>query len=176
MAFHPRPSQTSHYGFGNASFHGRNRPSKRFIADADRLGSWHGAGFYANCSEAYCGLDPIDVNYKTDVNGKLSIPSCTLSFNLSTCEDRVAYLVTLEKDIGVDIEQVRILPELPLVIKSWFSLKEQAELAALPYPLQVEAFYHIWTKKKLFSKRGGWGSENPWQIFRFPWTRIDRAG
>ena len=117
--------------------------SKRFVADRDRNRFVTRRGILRQLLGSALGIDPIDVNYKTDVNGKLSIPSCTLSFNLSTCEDRVAYLFTLEKDIGVDIEQVRILPELPLVIKSWFSLKEQAELAALPYPLQVEAFYHI---------------------------------
>jgi 4'-phosphopantetheinyl transferase len=135
--------------------------SKRYIADRDRKRFVARRGILRQLLGRYLGVDPVEVNYQTDVNGKLSLPSCPLSFNLSTCENRVAYVFTLEKDIGVDIEQVHPLPELPLLIKSWFSAEEQGEMAALPSRLQVEAFYHVWTQKEAFIKARGTGLGQP---------------
>jgi 4'-phosphopantetheinyl transferase len=135
--------------------------SKRFIADRDGKRFVARRGILRQLLGRYLGVDPVEINYQADVNGKLSLPSCPLSFNLSTCEDRIAYVFTLEKDIGVDIEKVRPLPELSLMMKRWFSAEEQSVMAALPSSLKVEAFYHTWTQKEAFIKAQGTGLRQP---------------
>ncbi len=105
----------------------------------------------------YCDIDPVKIKYQVNQYGKPGLPSNPVSFNLSKSGDRIAYVFTLEKDAGVDIEQIRAHTDLALLAKRNFSQEEQAELDSLPPSLRVEAFYHTWTQKEAFIKAKGLG-------------------
>lgn len=113
----------------------------------------------------YSGLNPAEISYNTNAYGKPSLPSQPLSFNLSTSQNRVAFVFTLEKDIGVDIEQVRPLPDLSQLVELCFSLEEQSGLSALASNMQLESFFHIWTQKEAFIKAVGEGLNRPLKDF-----------
>jgi 4'-phosphopantetheinyl transferase len=113
----------------------------------------------------YTGMEPAEVAYHVNPFGKLSLPSHPLQFNLSSCQNRVVFAFALEKEIGVDIEQVHSFPELESMSERWFSSGEQAGLFALGTEMRIEAFFHIWTQKESFLKAHGEGMFLPLQDF-----------
>ncbi len=139
--------------------------SMHYKFDKDRLRFIARRGILRQLLARYTGMDPAGINYRTNPYGKLSLPSHPLSFNLSFSLNRVAFGFTLEKDVGVDIEQVRPLPDLFHLVESWFSLEEQVGLSALDPALQVEAFFHTWTQKEAFLKVHGEGMSLPLKDF-----------
>ncbi len=139
--------------------------SKRFLFDKDRLRFVARRGILRQLLGQYTGLDPAGFNYYTNPYGKLSLTSHPLSFNLSNSQNRTTIVFTLEKDVGVDIEQVRPLPELSRLVEYWFSPEERTGLSALAPAVQVEAFYHIWTQKEAFIKAHGEGLSWPLKDF-----------
>jgi 4'-phosphopantetheinyl transferase len=139
--------------------------SKKFIADRDRNLFVARRWILRKLLSHYCGMDPTGFIYQTNPYGKLSLNSHPISFNHSKSGNRIAFGFTMRKDIGVDIEQVRPLPDLPLMAKRWFSQEEQDGLAALAPEVQLEAFYHTWTQKESFIKAQGMGLSLPLKDF-----------
>jgi 4'-phosphopantetheinyl transferase len=139
--------------------------SKRYIFDADRLRFVARRGILRQLLGRYTGMDPAGISYRTNPYGKLSLSSHPLSFNLSNSQSRIAFAFTLEKRVGVDIEQVRPLPDLTRLVECWFSPEEQGGLSSLAPALQVEAFFHIWTQKEAFIKAHGKGLSLPLKDF-----------
>jgi 4'-phosphopantetheinyl transferase len=139
--------------------------SERFIADSDRKRFIARRGILRQLLGHYCGVDPAGVSYQANPNGKLSLSHLPIAFNISKSENRIAYVFTLLKCAGVDIEQVRPLPDLSLLAKRCFSQQELAGLAGLPQSLQLEAFYHTWTQKEAFIKAKGLGLSQPLKDF-----------
>ncbi len=142
--------------------------SNRYRVDRDRLRFVARRGILRQLLGAFCGLEPARISYRADAYGKLSLPTSPISFSLSKSQDWIAYLFTLEKEAGVDIEQTRPLPELALLAKRCFSLDEQSALEALPRNLQLEAFFHTWTQKEAFIKAQGLGLRLPLADFSVP--------
>lgn len=124
---------------------------------ADRLRFAARRGILRRLLGWYTGLDPAEIIYQVNPFGKLSLIKQTLAFNLSHSQDRIVFAFTLEKTVGVDIEQVRPLPHFSRMAEYWFSLEERASLSALPPALQLESFYHIWTQKEAYLKARGEG-------------------
>ena len=139
--------------------------SKRFIADKDRKRFITRRGILRQLLGQYCGVEPAEVSFQANQNGKLSLSNHPVAFNLSKSENRIAYVFTLEKAAGVDIEQILPLPDLSLLAKRTFSQQELADLAGLPQALQLEAFYHTWTQKEAFIKAKGLGLRQPMKDF-----------
>jgi 4'-phosphopantetheinyl transferase len=59
--------------------------------------------------------------------------------------------------VGVDIEAVRPLPELDLMIAEVCTQRERAALRALPDAERLVAFFEIWTRKEAVLKARGDG-------------------
>ncbi len=139
--------------------------SKKFKFKMDRLRFIARRGILRLLLSRYSETPPAEIIYRTNPHGKLSLPSGHISFNLSSSQDRIAYAFVLEQDIGVDLEQVRPLPDLVRLAERWFSPEERAGLFALPADLQPGAFFHIWTQKEAFIKARGDGLSYPLKDF-----------
>jgi 4'-phosphopantetheinyl transferase len=113
----------------------------------------------------YCGIGPHEITYQTNQFGKPSLSSQPFRFNLSACRNRVLIAITLEKEVGVDLEQVRRLPELARMAEQWFSPSERNGIHALAPEMKLDAFYHVWTQKEAFAKAHGEGLSMPLQDF-----------
>jgi 4'-phosphopantetheinyl transferase len=139
--------------------------SKCFKFDKDRLRFVARRGILRQLLGRYIDMSPASITYQTNPYGKLSFPSHALSFNLSSSQDRLAFAFALEKEVGVDIEHVRPLPDLSRLVEYWFSPEECVSLATLAPADQLDAFYHVWTQKEAFIKAHGEGLTFPLKDF-----------
>ena len=139
--------------------------SKKYKFELDRLRFLARRSLLRLFLSQYGRLPPEKIIYQANQHGKLSLPASRISFNLSSSLDWVSYAFTLDSDVGVDMEQVRPMPDMLRVAKHWFSLEEQTDLLNLPVHLQPEAFFHIWTQKEAFIKARGDGLAYPLKDF-----------
>lgn len=139
--------------------------ARKFRFKADRLRFLARRGMLRLLLTKYAGMPLEKVVYHANLHGKLSLPNSRISFNLSSSQDWVTYAFALDSDVGVDVEQVRPMPDMLRVAKHWFSLDEQIVFFNLPPRLQTEAFFHIWTQKEAFIKARGDGLAYPLKDF-----------
>jgi 4'-phosphopantetheinyl transferase len=93
----------------------------------------------------YLKSDPRRLRFTTNDYGKPSIVSPLagkrLHFNLSHSGDLVLYALAYEREVGVDVEQMRPGIAYNELATHYFSARECAALDALPAALQEEAFF-----------------------------------
>ena len=80
-----------------------------------------------------------------------------LHFNLAHSEEVGVLAVTKTGPVGVDVEQVRRLPEFKELVSQFFSVREAAEFSRLPWKEQPTAFFNLWTRKEALLKAMGEG-------------------
>jgi 4'-phosphopantetheinyl transferase len=139
--------------------------AERYRFNKDRMRFIARRGILRLLLGQYCHIDPALISYQVNPYGKPFLAINPITFNLSKSGDRIAYVFTLEKDAGVDIEQVRAHTDLALLTKRNFSREEQVELNSLTPSLRLEAFYHTWTQKEAFIKAKGLGLSQPLEDF-----------
>jgi 4'-phosphopantetheinyl transferase len=115
----------------------------------------------------YLGVAAPDVLFAYGPEGKPSLAvDCQIRFNVSHSGNRALYAFTLGCELGVDIEEIRPLPDLESIARSMFSAEESRELAAISEPQRTEAFFNCWTRKEAFIKAVGCGLSVPLDGFR----------
>jgi 4'-phosphopantetheinyl transferase len=80
-----------------------------------------------------------------------------LRFNVSHSGELALIALSLDCEVGVDVEAIRPTPLPDDVIARHFSAAERAALAALPAARRRRAFYQIWTLKEAYLKACGDG-------------------
>ena len=79
-------------------------------------------------------------------------------FNASHSGDHAAFAFSRAGEVGVDIEEVRgDLRRHDVIAQRFFTPAERGELAAVPGPERVRAFFDLWTRKEAFVKARGDG-------------------
>ena len=119
--------------------------------------------FIARCLD----LDPTAVGYENDVNGKprLAAGLPSLEFNLSHSGGLAVLAVARGRPLGVDVEQVRDMPDALSIADSRFSASEREKLRSLPANEQRGAFFRCWTRKEAVVKAVGEGLSRPLDSF-----------
>ena len=131
----------------------------RFVRplDRDRSVLAHAAlrSFLARC----LGVELSTVRYIEGAHGKpLLLPALgQLEFNLSHTENLALLAVTREGAIGVDVEQLRQLPDAMSIAETHFSEAERNTLMSLPSREQQAGFFSCWTRKEAVVKATGAG-------------------
>jgi 4'-phosphopantetheinyl transferase len=80
-------------------------------------------------------------------------------------EGLILYAVTHYREIGVDVERIRSIPEAEQIAAHFFSRREYAEFCAVPARLRCEAFFNWWTRKEALVKAWGDGLARPLDQF-----------
>jgi 4'-phosphopantetheinyl transferase len=62
-----------------------------------------------------------------------------------------------DREVGVDVERVRPLPDLDALVARWFSRLERRAFEALPPSARGPAFFGCWTLKEAYLKGCGDG-------------------
>ena len=88
-----------------------------------------------------------------------------LRFNCSHSADWALIAVAREREVGVDLEQHRPLPDAEDLAGKIFSDAENRELTALPPALKLQGFFNGWTRKEAFVKAIGLGLSYPLNRF-----------
>ena len=73
--------------------------------------------------------------------------------------------LTLDHDVGIDVERVRENVEHDDLARRFFAADEVRSLAALPPRLRQEAFFACWTRKEAVVKATGEGLARPLDSF-----------
>lgn len=115
----------------------------------------------------YCGCAPADVAFHYGPQGKPSLhPSPIVRFNLTHSGGIAVYAFTRDCDVGIDVEQVRPMPDLEQLAKRFFSPAEYRELTDVPAAERTAAFFDCWVRKEAYVKAVGRGLSIPLDSFR----------
>ncbi len=77
-----------------------------------------------------------------------------LHFNVSHSHNIAVFAITIQKEIGVDIEKVELRFN-EAIAKRFFTVEECQQLMALPEKERVVGFYKIWSRKEALIKALG---------------------
>ena len=103
--------------------------------------------------------DPTAVRYEHGHHGKPrlrpGLPS--LEFNLSHSGDLVVLAVARDRSVGVDVEQMRYMPDALTIADTHFSAAEREGLRSLSPVERQAAFFRCWTRKEAMVKAVGEG-------------------
>jgi 4'-phosphopantetheinyl transferase len=137
----------------------RDRASRyRFDGDRNRfiIRRWK----LRNILASYLRTEPQEVKFQTGKFGRLELADpChpTLCFSVTHSDGVALIAVARTRCIGVDLEHVKPLPDLEMMIDKCLSYSERCHIQALPRPLQLECFYRYWTCKEAYLKARGTG-------------------
>jgi 4'-phosphopantetheinyl transferase len=90
-----------------------------------------------------------------------------LRFNLSHTRGLVACAVTLERDVGIDVERIGRRARTGALAERHFSSSENRRLASLPSPGTRALFFSLWTLKEAYVKARGLGLAMPLDVVSF---------
>jgi 4'-phosphopantetheinyl transferase len=125
---------------------------KRFIV---------GVGILRTILGRYIGVEPKELRFIHGKRGKPMLDDVfangSIRFNMSHSEDLALYGFTRDREIGVDIEFLRDIPEMDQIAERFFSKKENVVFRSLPESKKKEVFFNCWTRKEAFIKATGDG-------------------
>jgi len=88
-----------------------------------------------------------------------------LQFNLSHTHGLSLIALTSGRAVGVDIEQIRPIPDFASMAGQAFARQEIEALAGLPEEQHLRAFFACWTRKEAYLKALGDGLSRPLDSF-----------
>lgn len=111
----------------------------------------------------FLAIEPQEVQFDYGPNGKPVLsPAAEVSFNVSHSSEMAAIALTRGCDVGIDLEEVRPLPELEQIVRRFFRSEEAGQITALPPGERERAFFACWTRKEAYVKATGSGlSKSP---------------
>lgn len=136
----------------------RKRADK-FQAARDRTRFIVTRGTLRTILASYVEKAPAELKFDYGVNGKPKLAMGTehgpLYFNLAHSENLLVIAMTHCSPLGIDVEQIRPIPDVMKVAEQFFSQSESIWLRTLPEGEQLEAFYKLWTCKEACLKATG---------------------
>lgn len=134
------------------------RARDRFVVARGRLRQLLGA---------LVGCPPADVRFAVADGGKpaLAHPGGRLCFNVAHSNDLMLCAITLDHEVGVDVEHVRPDVDREAIARRFFARDEVRALEAAPHGLARDAFFACWTRKEAVVKATGEGLARPLDSF-----------
>jgi len=143
----------------------------RFHFDRDRRSFVIARGALRMLLGSYLGIAPESVPFKYGSKGKPALAqTSTLEFNASHSGGLAVFAFTDGCELGIDVEQIRPIPDGIAIAHRFFSSEEVSDLLALPVKEQERAFYLCWSRKEAYIKATGDGLSTPLDQFRVTLT------
>ena len=146
----------------------RQRAS-RFAFDRDRRRFIVARAGLRRLLSARLGVRPESVELTYGAHGKPTVSrrfaDADLRFNLSHSEDVAVYAFAPGREIGVDVEAVRVIPDADDIAACFFSRRENEAYFALDRRDRPLGFFNCWTRKEAFIKAIGDGLYHPLDCF-----------
>jgi 4'-phosphopantetheinyl transferase len=109
----------------------------------------------------YLSVEPSQITFARQERGKpcLSGPdgAARLHFNFSHSRNLALCAVSRVAPLGVDVEQLRPMPEMAEIGAMFCSAQENAMLNSAPPEKKLEVFFFLWTRKEAYLKATGEG-------------------
>ena len=113
----------------------------------------------------YLAVPPGELVFTYGPRGKPRLEGARLRFNVSHSRERALFAFTLDREIGVDLEKERAVPDALAIAEHMFARAERERLAAVPAADRAAAFLRCWTRKEAFVKATGDGLGTPLDAF-----------
>lgn len=141
--------------------------AKRFHFDRDRRKFIAARGALRAILSRYLAQPPTALRFSYSAHGKpaLADQPAPLAFNLSHSGELALLAVSLGPTIGVDVEQVRSMPDAEQIAERFFSARENAVFQTIPAAQRDDAFFNCWTRKEAYIKALGEGLSHPLDSF-----------
>lgn len=143
--------------------------ASRFRFAADRQRYTISRGSLRTILAAYLATDAKGLGFSYSSKEKPSLSAAHsekgVTFNISHSGSVVLLAFSRRREIGVDVEQVRVDFEVEAIAQRFFSAHEQQQLAALPEGQKFETFFRCWTRKEAYIKATGDGLSLPLHQF-----------
>jgi len=150
------------------------KKQQRYKFSHDRHDALITRAFVRDLLSYYAEVAPNDWRFDKGEKDKPEIinPPLPLRFNLSHTKGLIICAVTLEDDIGCDVENTTRSNDVLSIANRFFSPSETKELFSLPNDQQRHRFFDYWTLKESYIKAWGLGLAIPLKDFSF--TIIDK--
>lgn len=143
----------------------------RYLFERSRLEHLVGRALVRTTLSRYADVAPEAWRFREGERGRPEIDAPAgappLRFNLSHTSGLVAVAVTLERDVGVDVEDGGRERATLEIADRFFSPREVADLRALPEGDRRDGFFTYWTLKEAYIKAVGLGLAIPLDHFSF---------
>jgi 4'-phosphopantetheinyl transferase len=132
---------------------------QRYLFEKDRHCALVTRAFVRDLLSSYSTTEPADWRMDIGPKGKPELlnPPIPLRFNLSHTKDLIICAVTLQDDIGCDVEAVGRASDILAIANHYFSASELEELFSLPETERRSRFFDYWTLKESYIKACGQG-------------------
>jgi 4'-phosphopantetheinyl transferase len=140
----------------------------RFYFERDRRRYTCARAILRRLLARYLDVDPRAIAFQYGPHGKpaLSGPFAgALTFNVSHSGEVAMLAIARGIELGVDVEQVRDMPDAEEIATRFFSPREVARLLSLPESARNAAFFSCWTRKEAYLKALGSGLARPLDEF-----------
>jgi 4'-phosphopantetheinyl transferase len=84
-----------------------------------------------------------------------------VKFNASGSDDTGLVAVAIDREVGVDIESLRTMPELESIVERFFTASEKGAFRARSAEGRRDFFFRCWTRKEALAKAVGRGLTLP---------------
>ncbi len=113
----------------------------------------------------YLHADPGAIHFEYTEYGKPFLKGAALRFNVSHTEGRALMAFVLNREVGVDVEKVRVQNDALKIAERFFSANERGILRKMPDSELHTAFFRCWTRKEAYIKAKGEGLSLPLHQF-----------
>jgi 4'-phosphopantetheinyl transferase len=135
--------------------------AERFHFDRDRRRFIVSHGMLRLIIGDYIDMEPNRLQFYSGHRGKPylmhSLGNVPLQFNLAHSKGIALYAFTCSREIGIDVEYVRDMPDAEKIALATFSSIENKMLQSLPEYQRKEAFFNCWVRKEAYIKAIGNG-------------------
>jgi len=142
---------------------------QRYKFAKDRHDALITRAFVRDLLSYYADVAPQDWQFEKGNKDKPEVINCPLPlrFNISHTKNLIICAVTLEDDIGCDVENTGRNNNVLAIAERYFSSTEIDELFVLPEAQQRNRFFDYWTLKESYIKAWGLGLAIPLADFSF---------
>lgn len=142
---------------------------QRYKFAKDRHDALITRAFIRDLLSYYADIAPQDWQFEKGGKDKPEVINCALPlrFNISHTKNLIICAVTLENDIGCDVENTGRSNNVSAIAERYFSSIETNELFSLPEAQQPNRFFDYWTLKESYIKAWGLGLAIPLSDFSF---------
>jgi 4'-phosphopantetheinyl transferase len=135
--------------------------SQRFRFQQHRDRFTVGRGVLRTLLGQYLDTPPDQLQFEYSSYGKPSLLPVrngkTVQFNVTHSGDVALVAIALDRRVGVDLEQIRSMPEAKSLAQRFFAASESAHICTLPTLEQQMMFFRYWTCKEAYLKAIGSG-------------------
>lgn len=148
--------------------------AERFHFEHDRRRFIVGRGALRILLGRYLRIEPAQLRFRYGLRGKpylsKEFEGSGLAFNAAHSNELAVYAITSGREVGIDLEYIRPLPDAAQIAARFFSARENMALVSLPASQRLEAFFSCWTRKEAYIKAVGDGLARPLDQFQVSLT------